>query len=105
MRVAVLGHRMAAVLQLGARDFADIDGARRIDGDAVRRDELARPALAREIADARQKLALVRHDAEARPDAGHLLIDLAAGSELADVAHGLRRIGHAEAAGAMDVVP
>src|SRR6185437_3671922 len=105
MRVAVLGHRVTAILHLRARDLADIDGARRIDGDAVRRDELARPALAREIADARQKLALVRHDAEARPDARHLLIDLAAGPELADVAHRFRGIGHAEAAGAVDVVP
>src|SRR5205085_11127411 len=84
-----LGHRVAAVLHVGARDLADIDRALAVDRDAVRRDELARLALAFEIADARQQLALVGDDAEPRPDVRHLGVDLAARAELADVAHRL----------------
>src|SRR5436190_24314573 len=52
---------------VGEADFTDIDVAARIDGEPVRRDELAGLEPGMHVAEARQQLALMGIDANPRP--------------------------------------
>src|SRR4051812_28270512 len=80
------------------RDLADIDVAARIDGDAVRCDELAGIGAGMEIAEPGEDLALVADDADARAEIGHVAIHRLVGAELADIAERLLAARHVEAA-------
>src|SRR5260221_5417938 len=87
------------------RDLADIDVAARIDGDAVRGDELAEFDPGMERAEPGEDLALVADDAEARPEIGHVAVDRLVGAELADIAQRLLAARHVEPARTVQVVP
>src|SRR5579871_3835878 len=86
-RAQVLGHRRAGMRArpVGVAHLADIDAALGIDGQTVRREELAR-LLARPMlaAQALDRLALPVDDGEARADVGVPGVDRHAGAELAD---------------------
>src|ERR1700719_3727927 len=88
-----------------ARQFADINFAARIDGDAVRRGELSRQDPAMRLAEPRQDLALGGVDADARPDIGPVAVDLARRPALADVAQRVVAARQAHAVRAVQVVP
>jgi hypothetical protein len=62
-----------------------IDVAARIDGEPVRRDELARLEPRGALAQARQHLALSAVDADPWPDVGHVVVDAQPAADLADV--------------------
>src|SRR6266849_2603677 len=92
---------------VGVAHLADIDVALRIDGEAVRRQELAGllagPVLA---AQPRDGLALFVDDAEPRPDIGVLAVDRHARPQLADDEVGVLATATAiERARPMHVVP
>src|SRR4051812_17478823 len=59
-----------------ARQFADVDVAVPVDGDAVRRGELAGSEAGMHLAEPGQHHALGRMDADARADIGPILVDL-----------------------------
>src|SRR5439155_26099248 len=99
------GRNGAAPPPVGVRDLADVDVAARIDGEAVRRDELAELEPGGTIAEAREHLALRRVDADARPDVRQLLVHRHAAARLADVEARLGTAMQVEAGRAMHVVP
>src|SRR5439155_23785515 len=106
----LLRHRVLREPRPGAaRQLADIDVTARIDGDAVRRGELAGQYPAMRLAEPRQYLALGGVNADARPDIRPVLVDLAARSALADVAQRVTPVGairpEAHAVRAVQVVP
>src|SRR5579862_451922 len=66
--------------------FADIDVAAAVDGDAVGRGELPGPHPAMRLAEPRDDLPLQRVDRDPRPDIRPILVDFARRSTLADIA-------------------
>src|SRR2546423_13840942 len=54
--------------------LAHVDVAARVDSEAVRRDELPRLEAGRTLAEAREQLALVAGDADARGGVGHVVV-------------------------------
>src|ERR1051326_9465130 len=90
---AFLGGRLLREARPGAaRQFADIDVALAVHGDAVRRGELARQDTAARLAELRQSFTPERMDADARPDIRPAPVDLARGPALADRSEE-RRVG------------
>src|SRR5690349_4224835 len=90
-----------AAAPIGEGDFADIDVAAGIDGEAVRRDELAGGEPGMLMAEPRQEFALLGVDADPRPATGHVYVDGHVGADLADIK--ARRLGagfHAQPRGA-----
>src|SRR3954447_12451162 len=74
-----------AAAPIGEGDLADIDVAARVDGDAVRRDELAGIEPGMRVAEPRQKLARVGIDADPRAAIRQVDIDRHVGTDLADI--------------------
>src|SRR6478672_488846 len=70
----------------------------------MRRDELARPVACR-IAEARNRLALMRPDTDAWPDAWRLRVHRHARPAFADIGDRIAPARHAEPARAMHIVP
>src|SRR5438874_4490813 len=79
------GRDGTATTPVGERDLAHVDVAPRVDGEAVRGDELARLQSGRTLAQPRQSLALAAVDADAGPDVRHVEVDAEAAPDLADV--------------------
>src|SRR5213594_1317855 len=100
-----VGLALVAIAPVGERHFADVDVAMRVDGQPVRRHELARLEPGRALAQPRQHLALVTVDADPRPDVGHVVVDAHAAADLADVEAALRAGLHEQARGTVHVVP
>src|ERR1051325_298581 len=89
-----------------AGEFADIDVALAVDGDAVRRGELARCDAGMRLAEARQDLvAFGAMHADSRPDIRPIAVDLARRSALADIAKRVRSAREAHAVRAMQIIP
>src|SRR5438093_13100821 len=70
-----VGLALVAIAPVGERHFADVDVAMRVDGQPVRRHELARLEPGRALAQSRQHLPLLTADADPRPDVGRLAVD------------------------------
>src|SRR5439155_1908028 len=100
-----VGLALVAIAPVGERYLADVDVAARVDGQPVRRDELARLEPGRAMAQPRQHLARVAIDADSRPDVGHVVVHAHAAADLADVEAPVRPALHEQARGAMHVVP
>src|SRR6267378_280235 len=88
---------LVAIAPVGERHFTDVDVATRVDGQPVRRHELARLEPGRALAQPRQQLALVTVEADARPDVGHVVVDAHAAADLTDVEATLRAALHEQA--------
>src|SRR5690348_16048076 len=74
-----------AAATIGETDLADIDVAVRIDGDAVRRDELAGFEPGMGVAEPRQQPALAGVDADPRPAIRQVDVDRHVWADLADI--------------------
>src|SRR5205807_1914116 len=88
-----------------AGQFADIDVARPVDGDAVRRGELAGGKTGMHLAEAGQYLALGGVDADARPDIRPIAVDLARRTAFTDIDERVAAGCHAHAVRSVQIVP
>src|SRR5581483_7365364 len=88
-----------------ARQFADIDVSLGVDGDPVRRDELPGIDSGVRQAEPRQHLAVMRMDADPRPDIGPVAVDFALRPAFADIAQRIAAGFHPHAVGPVQVVP
>src|SRR6202011_5315801 len=89
---------------IGERSLADIDVAARIDGNSVRRDELAGVEPGMRVAEPRQEFALARIDTDPRAAIRQVDIDRHVRPDLADKeTQRLRTALHVEAGGTVHV--
>src|SRR5205823_9094152 len=104
---ALLRHRVFREARPGtAREFADIDIAAAVDGDAVRRGELAGRDTGMRLAEPRHDLVrFCRVDADPRANIGPIAVDLALRPTLADVAERARAACQAHAVRPVQVIP
>src|SRR5262245_33181248 len=96
---------LVAVAPVRERDLPHVDVAPRIDGQPVRRDELARLQPGRAMAQTRQHLPLGTVDAHPRSDVGHVVVHAHAAADLAHVEARRGPTLQEQARGAMHVVP
>ena len=87
------------------RDLADIDSAVRVDGESMRSQELAELGPRWRVAKAADQLSLMINDADPRSEVGNIAANCGGGADLADIEDRLVPIRHAEATGAMQVLP
>src|SRR4029077_1787320 len=87
------------------RNLADIDIAVRVDGKSVGGQELTELGPRWCLAKAADQLTLMINDADPRSEVGDVTANRGGGADLADVEDRLVPIRHAEAAGAMQVLP
>src|SRR6185437_12038899 len=102
--ILIVRHRRALVLHRRPADLPDIDVAAGVDRDAMGCGELADLCPGR-IAQPGDRLALMRDDADAGTDAGVAGVDAHTGAGFADIGNRVAALGHAQAAGAVQVVP
>src|SRR5436190_21975345 len=86
------------------RNFADIDVAVRVDGEAVRRQKLAGLGPGRRVAEAADQIALMIDDADPWAEIGNIAADRGRRADFADIADRLMAVRHVEAAGAVQVL-
>src|SRR5689334_2169465 len=72
LQAAQPGRDRPAPSPVGVRDFTHVNVAARVDGETVRRDELARLEPGRAVAQPCLQVALGAVDAHARPDVRHV---------------------------------
>src|SRR6266567_7555465 len=95
-----------AAAPIGEADFADVDVAARIDGEPVRRDELAGFEPGMGVAEPGQQFALMGVDADPRPAIRDVDVDRHVGADLADIEARRARAGfHAKPRRTVHVVP
>src|SRR6185436_18302966 len=99
------GRHGAATAPVGEGHLTDVDVAARVDGEPVRRDELAGLEPRGAIAESREQLALPAVNADARPDVGHVQVDGDAAPDFAHVEAALRATLQEQTGGAAHVVP
>src|SRR5262245_59666792 len=98
------GRNRPATPPVGVRDLSHVDVAARVDGEAMRRDELPGLEPGRPVAEARQQLALGAVNAHPWSDVGHLDVHRYPAADLADVESPVARVT-IEARGPVHVDP
>jgi hypothetical protein len=87
------------------RNLADIDIASRADSKSMRREKFAKLNARWRVAKAADQLSLMINDADSRSNIGTVASNRGGGANLADIEDRLVPIRHAEATGAMQVLP